>query len=200
MKNGPKWSRNLVVKPCHTRKRMKLQSSFVTEKDGDGATARSGTDHIDGMDRSLAASSGREGETGGASAGGTAPLLPSQPGTTAALAVEDEPMEDAIEDLDIFLQEMQEKACEDNERTVVLNAPRGLVCEESEFLLEARSRYVCNVLSHKDIGVGYDGVTSEFAILMPARYVGSNARDGGNGVEVGFLHVVFKTAKLALRR
>ena len=62
------------------------------------------------------------------------------------------------------------------------------VCEESEFLLEARSRYVRNVLSHKDIGVGYDGVTSEFAILMPARYVGSNARDGGNGVEVGFLH------------
>ena len=106
-------------------------------------------------------------------------------------------VEDAIEGLDIFLREMQEKACEDNERTVVLNAPRGLVCEESEFLLEARSRYVRNVLSHKDIGVGYDGVTSEFAMLMPARYVGSNARDGGNGVEVGFLHVVFKTAKLA---
>ena len=52
-------------------------------------------------------------------------------------------------------------------------------------------------LNHKDIGVGYDAVESEFVMPMPGRYVGGNARAGGHAVEIGFLHVVLKTVSLA---
>ena len=50
---------------------------------------------------------------------------------------------------------MKEQANVDSEKTVVINAPRSLVSEENEFLLEARSRYVGKVLAHKSIGVGF---------------------------------------------
>ena len=52
---------------------------------------------------------------------------------------EDGAEEESMEGLDEFLREMQEKANVDSEKTVVINAPRSLVCEENEFLLEARS-------------------------------------------------------------
>eukprot|EP00964_Phaeocystis_antarctica_P154531 scaffold123266_cov33-Phaeocystis_antarctica.AAC.1 len=62
---------------------------------------------------------------------------------------------------------MVKTASEDIARTVVLNAPRALVCEDNDFLRGARSHYVLNVLNHKDIGVGYDAVESEFVMPMP---------------------------------
>ena len=110
---------------------------------------------------------------------------------------EDGAEEESMEGLDEFLREMQEKANVDSEKTVVINAPRSLVCEENEFLLEARSRYVRKVLAHKRIGVPYEAVRAEYVVLMPARDVGQRARDGGDRVEIGFLHVVFRTVGLA---
>ena len=167
-----------------------LQNHFGAENQGHGATEGSGTERKDSMEGITTAPSGCDGGMGGESGGGTAPSLPPQPMLTAASEVGEE-----IEGLDDFLREMQEQASADSECTVVLNAPRALtMAEESEYMLGVRSRYVRNVLGHKNIGVSYDAVTSEYVSLMPARYVGRNARDGGNGVEIGFLHVVFKTA------
>jgi hypothetical protein len=90
---------------------------------------------------------------------------------------EDGAEEESMEGLDEFLREMQEKANLDSEKTVVINAPRSLVCEENEFLLEARSHYVGKVLAHKSIGVPYAAVRAEYVVLMPARDVGRRARE-----------------------
>jgi len=61
-------------------------------------------------------------------------------GTAKEAVVEDGAEEESLEGLDEFLREMKEQANVDSEKTVVINAPRSLVSEENEFLLEARSR------------------------------------------------------------
>ena len=169
-----------------------LQKTFESVNEDHSATARSGTGLVEGTGENQAAQSGCGGGSVGESGGGAGSVVTS---TSTAQMETDEV--DPMEGLDAFLGEMAKTASEDSARTVVLNAPRGLVFEESEFLLEARSRFVRNVLSHKKIGVGYEAVASEFVMPMPGRYVGRNARDGGNGVEIAFLHVVLRTASLA---
>ena len=166
-----------------------LQKTSGSESEGHGATPRSGTGPGEGMGENQAAQSGRDGGLGEKSGGGAGSAVTS----TAQMEMEVDPMEG----IDDFLIQMVKTASEDSARTVVLNAPRALVCEDNDFLRVARSHYVRNVLNHKDIGVGYDAVESEFVMPMPGRYVGGNARAGGNAVEIGFLHVVLKTASLA---
>ena len=166
-----------------------LQKTFGSENEGHGATARSGTGPGEGMGEKQAAPSGCDGGLGEKSGGGAGSAVTS----TAQMEMEVDPMEG----IDDFLIQMVKTASEDSARTVVLNAPRALVCEDNDFLRVARSHYVRNVLNHKDIGVGYDAVESEFVMPMPGRYVGGNARAGGHAVEIGFLHVVLKTASLA---
>ena len=118
-------------------------------------------------------------------------------GTAKEAVLEDGAEEESLEGLDEFIQELKEQANVDSEKTVVINAPRSLVREENEFMLEARSRYIERVLAHKSIGVTYKSVRAEHVVLMPARDVGQRARDGGDRVEIGFLHIVFRTVGLA---
>ena len=118
-------------------------------------------------------------------------------GTAKEAVLEDGAEEESLEGLDEFIQELKEQANVDSAKTVVINAPRSLVREENEYMLEARSRFIERVLAHKSIGVTYKSVRAEHVVLMPARDVGQRARDGGDRVEIGFLHIVFRTVGLA---
>eukprot|EP00964_Phaeocystis_antarctica_P069788 scaffold42456_cov66-Phaeocystis_antarctica.AAC.1 len=95
-----------------------LQKTFGSENEGHGATPGSGTGLGEGMGENQAAQSGRDGGLGEKSGGGAGSAVTS----TAQMEME--------------------TASEDSARTVVLNAPRALVCEDNDFLRGARSHYV----------------------------------------------------------
>ena len=111
-----------------------LQKTFGSENEGHGATPRSGTGPGEGMGENQAAQSGRDGGLGEKSGGGAGSAVTS----TAQMEMEVDPMEG----IDDFLIQMVKTASEDSARTVVLNAPRALVCEDNDFLRGARSHYV----------------------------------------------------------